>query len=1741
MKTHLYSLKLFLFVLLASFSVKGWGQTNPQAQSLPYAQNFSTFTGSTTTYPIGWQGWDISGSLGTTYATSAPSANRNLTSATNTNGSSAGVFDIVGKLGILSTGSAIKSVVLAINTSGNSNISLKFKAGTQYSQGRINMLGVQYRVGTSGGFTDLNNSSYQNSGSSQNTGTNAIDVQSFSIVLPTELENKPTVQLRWIIKDTPSQTGNRTSFSIDDIEVSGNIGKTVTFNKNATTATGTMANQTAAPNTALKANTFSRPGYSFSNWTENAAGGGTTYADQATYPFAADATLYAQWQQAGITVSNNGTQVGATNLTQGNVNNVISKFKVDVASADVNLKNFMINAHGSYLKTDIPTFKLWRTTGSSFTGQTLVGSMVSIANGSGEALLFSNVNNSILKGTTAYYWITADVASNATIGKTVNVGALNASDAYLEFDESAISFTGTASAAGVQTIVANTNPYFLIENKNSLAFGDTCVNETSANVGSFDFFGFNLTSNVTIGALNGYTFSKDANVFSTSLTLQPDATGAISEHITIKFTPTSATAFNGDVPIVGGGATATSVAVTGAGIAGTVSVTSVAHTNLTSTSATSGGKTISTSCGAITAKGVVWGTSSNPTIALSTKTNDGTGTSDFVSNITGLSPNTTYYYRAYATNSNGITSYGTSSSFTTPCGSVNIPYIEDFEGVNVPSLPSCTSVINAGSGNVWKTSTPNSDGFNTKTLTYEYKLSVPANTWFFTKGLNLTAGTTYRLRYKYGNVGAYSEKMKVAYGMNNNVAAMTTVLMDYPNINQSIPQNENVTFTPTATGVYYIGFQAYSDSTSDSGFYLYVDDINVDVAPSAIHIKDSSNKNVTTIAFGNQQVGVASASQTFYVSGDVLENAPGQITITAPANFEISTDNVSFNSSVNFQYSSPSLSSTAFYLRFKPQTGCTTLSNQLTITGGASEIPVVMLTGQGIVGTTIAHTAPTITGTGFTATWDAVPNATSYKVNVYKKSIGTPKHEIENFDGVVPSGNYAGAGSTYNAGWDFSSTGSRQIYTSANNFGANAPSYAFTVTGDYIKTRLFSNEILKVSFWAKQQSGTTSSTLLEGFNGTSWVTLATLNNNNPIISTTTGGTVTYDLVNLGFNKIYQIRLVFTKAAGNLSIDDISIEYENKILTPVTGSPFTVPAPATSYVVNGLESDTDYFYTVTALVDNCSSLESNEIAVTTTDKVIWKDAKWNNEIGPNENVNAEIASVYDQQADIEVKNLNVIATGSLNIQANHSVTVHGVLSQAADNQITVESDASLVQAVGSTHDGKSIIVKRNATVPSAQYNIWSSPVKAQKLYDLYGTPGSVPAGTVMEYITKSDIFKPIVNPNVTSDFAKGYSAKGLADNASGAVTAIFKGEPNNGEVSIGLSVDGKRFNAVGNPYPSNLDLNKLYDDNTSILDSSFKNITNLVRFWDNTNNEDFWQQGSNYSGNNYAIYNLDAGVGVPGTHNGNNLAKIPDGIVKPGQGFMVRANTSGDQVLKFNNGQRLASAHADTPYYKNSSNKDRFWLALETPGAIVNTIAIAYNDLATNNNDIYDTSILDANNSDLFYSLSDNQYKQAIQSRKGGFADTDAVKLGAKYYKAGTHKIKVIKKDGVFEGGQNIYLHDKVLNKYIDLTTEAYSFDASASSNDTRFEIVYKPGAVLGAVDAQSKDAVVVYKTSDAFVVLSKADAITKVELYDMNGRLIQVNDKVAKEQKLSHETLSNGAYLLKISRGQNVVVKKVLK
>jgi uncharacterized protein (TIGR02145 family) len=175
--------------------------------------------------------------------------------------------------------------------------------------------------------------------------------------------------------------------------------------------------------------------------------------------------------------------------------------------------------------------------------------------------------------------------------------------------------------------------------------------------------------------------------------------------------------------------------------------------SITSSSATSGGEISSDGGAAITARGIVWGTSTAPTIALVTKTTDGTGTGTYSSTITGLTPGVTYYVRAYATNSVG-TKYGTEISFNTALALPTLATTTTASSIGATTAISGGNItFNGGatvtvSGVVWST-------ISTPTIALTTKTTDGAATGTYTSSLTgLTPGTLYYVRsYATNSVG----------------------------------------------------------------------------------------------------------------------------------------------------------------------------------------------------------------------------------------------------------------------------------------------------------------------------------------------------------------------------------------------------------------------------------------------------------------------------------------------------------------------------------------------------------------------------------------------------------------------------------------------------------------------------------------------------------------------------------------------------------------------------------------------------------------------------------------------------------------------------------------------------------------------------------------------------------------------------------------------------------------------------
>lgn len=692
------------------------------------------------------------------------------------------------------TGYVKFNIVIAGGTNGVYKFSLG--DGTNYSDnngiGTAQIFaGIEWTLGASNAITYrvLNNTTYGTTGI---TGSTTLFTQSTSTVYEVEVyANNTTASTNYFRDGTSYSLANATwDLWVDGTRVGTGLAKG---------ALGTNVNFDS---------------YAF-NHQNSATSPGTIYLDDLEY--ANDLPK--------IYISDNGTQVAASNVNESTTAHILHKIKIDAVSGlSPNLTGMTCTTAGGYDIADITNLKVRYSTDATLDGADATLSTLTSPGAAGSKTFSTFTSQTITGGTPGYIFITADIAaSSASGGNTINVNALTTSN--LTFSTGIK--TGTTNAGGTQTIIsacsaptteataigfssvlttsanvawtngggssravfikqantgtpapvdgttytANTtfgsgtqiassgwyciyngtgsstsvsgltatttyrvmvveyncaagsekyltsttsgqnidnfttatpsSPTINISASSLTDFGNICVGTNSTSQ-SYNVSGTSLTNNITVTAPTGFEVKTGAGAWGSSLTLTQSGGTVASTAIDVRFSPSSAGA-TGTLQVTNAstGATQKDVDVLGTGSNGTPAVTTVTATAITATTASSGGNTISTTCGTITAKGVVWALTANPTIASNLGiTSDGTGTANYTSSITGLSSNTLYHYRAYVTNSNGVTTYGSDLTFTTlkaeptnyptsfACGSTTtttIPLIwTDATGAQVP-------------------------------------------------------------------------------------------------------------------------------------------------------------------------------------------------------------------------------------------------------------------------------------------------------------------------------------------------------------------------------------------------------------------------------------------------------------------------------------------------------------------------------------------------------------------------------------------------------------------------------------------------------------------------------------------------------------------------------------------------------------------------------------------------------------------------------------------------------------------------------------------------------------------------------------------------------------------------------------------------------------------------------------------------------------------------------------------------
>lgn len=517
----------------------------------------------------------------------------------------------------------------------------------------------------------------------------------------------------------------------------------------------------------------------------------------------------------------------------------------------------------------------------------------------------------------------------------------------------------------------------------------------------------------------------------------------------------------------------------------------------------------------------------------------------------------------------------------------------------------------------------------------------------------------------------------------------------------------------------------------------------------------------------------------------------------------------------------------------------------------------------------------------------------------------------------------------------------------------------------------------------------------------------------------------------------------------------------------------------------------------------------------------------------------------ETADLSVCECEVNAGVNLNIPTGKFLSVRNKIinHDPTGNNFVVESDANLLQEENGIVNSDNITAKRIIKVGAArnQYNYLGTPVNfasGETFKTIY--PGTT---FVLYHNETNNMFYNSSGVNIPG---RGLAVKEPTGSGATNVTATYKGVPQNGKILFPVAnkdanpaVTTFGYNLVGNPYPSNINLLKLYEINggkTGASPIASPNISPTFYFWDNNGNGQFTQQGNGYLGQAYAIFNVLSGTTGTGTKSSLGT-KVPTSIVKVGQGFMTRTLLSNYDFV-FNNSIRTNATSAADFLGKGNSNvqDDRYWLQFTAPSGITSTIAVVH--YASGNNAFGPEDSRSMGGSDAIYTMVENE-KIAIEGRSS-FANTDRISLGTKHFATGNYTIGLDDKEGIFANGQSIYLKDLQTGIITNLSDGNYTFQANAGESTGRFEIIYKPESVL-ATNQTVKESVIVYRDGTDFIVKAENKKITALEVYDSVGRLIYSAKPNAVKVTVPTDRMLNGVYLLKIDQGGTVTTKKVIR
>ena len=1026
-----------------------------------------------------------------------------------------------------------------------------------------------------------------------------------------------------------------------------------------------------------------------------------------------------------------------------------------------------------------------------------------------------------------------------------------------------------------------------------------------------------------------------------------------------------------------------------------------------------------------------------------------------------------------------------------------------------------------------------------------YHSTNTANDWMFSTCLNLETGHDYEVSFYYARTSGYTEKLELYYGTSQSAASMTNSIFDYGEITNDAYESTTKTFSVSSTGVYYIGWHAYSDADKN---WLRIDDVTIKSLESAT-LPLVSTTSISSITVNSASSG---GDVTDIGSTDVSERGIVFATSYNPT----TSDNIVIDAGSGSGAYSSSLTglndNKTYYVRayainsskgtsYGANITFTTLKDEpenhasgfVTGTASSSEIPVfwndatadsLLPDGYLIKSSTTSYAAITVPGDGTAVSNDNDLSDGSGAINV-----DFDEESYNSWTGIAASTTY------YLKIYPYTNSDTDIDYKID---GTIPQTEATTPTFSSLTSECFDGGSAPTGWSTEIVSGTpnltfvTSSSHPTGFSPDncsnfvrfdSWTCSA--GNQARLYQTTSFSSSGYSSVTVNFAWAEDNEY-------SSSNDNVSVQWSTD------GSSWTSADSYSRYnasgdawhdkscvLPSGASDQADLYvaFLFESGYGNDCHLDDVVITAASAQNGTWTAGggsnNWDNAsnwVGGIPTSSTEITisdgdTVIVNTTGAECAKLTINSGGTMLIEPDQDITIHGTFVN--NGQITIQSNASgtgsLIDNIY-TGSGNATVERYLAT--ASRYYYVAPSVNNQTALMFGNTVELSGTGTddrkLYHYDDIAAAWTRIQNQSTELEAFKGYAFK---TPATSGTTWDFNGFLNSTEQIIELP--NNNYSLIGNPYPSAVDWG-----NSSSTGWSTTGLSTSI----------WYRIGgagtSSGGGGSFATYNRTGGTGQNGGQR----------YIPSMQSFWVKT-TSTDVSITVNNDART---HSTQDLYKKRET-NIFRLTVNNNGYIDEAV-IGFYPNANNSFDDYDSEKMftsSENYPQIYSQVDDYQLSIAGYSE---LIENLSVLLGFRTQLSGTFTFAAynIKE---FDDNIDVYIEDIIENKIINLRENPeYEFASDPVNITDRFILYFYFSPDLAA-DENLKDQLLIYSFEDRIIVKSNPlDTESPVlKVYDLLGRNVFSRELENKSIHAIRPDVSSGFYIVKFINGQETITTKV--